>query len=602
MTSRIQHRRTSTPNSPPVGLLPGELSVEMADPLRLWVGVPTGIDSTLRRLLVEGGPGSMASIAYVDGKNAAQDAVINTKADITYVDNQNSLQNAIIATKADTSYVDSQDAMKVSKSGDTMSGPLTVPAPPVNPGHAASKSYVDSQISNVAQFPEAPSDGFTYGRKNATWSKALADAPSDANAYGRKAGSWVDVAEEAPSDGLTYGRKNGAWATTVGGAWTDDNPPAGPLLDGQLWWKSDVGTLYCYYDDGNSQQWVQAAAPAAPFQSANFVVKTARRSNLVVNGALNVSQENGNTEGTTTNYYAADQFMSGFSASSAAIGFGRVAAANPSGSQYRLRFRVTTAKASLAAGDTANVQTRFEGLNVQDLNWAGTSRKDTVLAFGFNGPAGTYAVAVRNYNGTSSDYSFLATFTIAAGQANTDTQQVIVIPAPPAGMSSWAVDNSMSIILSITLAAGSTLLAPATGWNAGNYVGVTGMSNGLAAIQSFQIWDIYFGADPDKTGLATVFEVTDYATELVKCKRYFQQVYLMYSGNVSSGAQYHAPTSWYAAPRVAPSLSGAHIGASGFPSTVGPLTASSGGLYEYRTANATVSGFYQSLVTLNARM
>jgi hypothetical protein len=62
---------------------------------------------------------------------------------------------------------------------------------------------------------------------------------------------------EAPNDGLTYGRRSLAWATVVGGASPSDTPPPGPLVNGQLWWKSSTGQFFVWYDDGNSQQWVQ---------------------------------------------------------------------------------------------------------------------------------------------------------------------------------------------------------------------------------------------------------------------------------------------------------------------------------------------------------
>ena len=41
-----------------------------------------------------------------------------------------------------------------------------------------------------------------------------------------------------------------------------DNPPigAGTTNNGELWWESDTGDLYVYYDDGNTSQWVQANA------------------------------------------------------------------------------------------------------------------------------------------------------------------------------------------------------------------------------------------------------------------------------------------------------------------------------------------------------
>jgi hypothetical protein len=65
-----------------------------------------------------------ASQSYVDAQNATQDGVIASKASTSYVDSQNSTQDSAIALKAATSYVDSQDALKVSKSGDSMSGTL----------------------------------------------------------------------------------------------------------------------------------------------------------------------------------------------------------------------------------------------------------------------------------------------------------------------------------------------------------------------------------------------------------------------------------------------------------------------------------------------
>jgi len=43
MVAKVLIKRTSTPNSPPTALDPGELAVEMADPTKLWVGVPPAI-------------------------------------------------------------------------------------------------------------------------------------------------------------------------------------------------------------------------------------------------------------------------------------------------------------------------------------------------------------------------------------------------------------------------------------------------------------------------------------------------------------------------------------------------------------------------------
>src|SRR5215471_2878398 len=47
--------RTETANAPPAAgsLGPGEFSVEMNDPVRLWVGVPTTLDVTGRKLVTD---------------------------------------------------------------------------------------------------------------------------------------------------------------------------------------------------------------------------------------------------------------------------------------------------------------------------------------------------------------------------------------------------------------------------------------------------------------------------------------------------------------------------------------------------------------------
>jgi len=60
------------------------------------------------------------------------------------------------------------------------------------------------------------------------------------------------------------------WATVAGSGsatWIGPNPPASPVV-GQLWWRTDPDqTLYVYYDDGNSKQWV-TATPVTPFAGA----------------------------------------------------------------------------------------------------------------------------------------------------------------------------------------------------------------------------------------------------------------------------------------------------------------------------------------------
>lgn len=74
-----------------------------------------------------------------------------------------------------------------------------------------------------------------------------------------------DIANNRPTQVAFAGGGGSASVTT------DDNPPAGPLRDGQLWFKSSTGVFYVYYDDGNTSQWVQVAASPqlAPINTRN---------------------------------------------------------------------------------------------------------------------------------------------------------------------------------------------------------------------------------------------------------------------------------------------------------------------------------------------
>jgi len=63
----------------------------------------------------------------------------------------------------------------------------------------------------------------------------------------------------AASNGVTYRYVTPPGIWTAGSvadtAFTGSTPPASPQPN-QLWWHSDLGQLYIYYNDGNSSQWV----------------------------------------------------------------------------------------------------------------------------------------------------------------------------------------------------------------------------------------------------------------------------------------------------------------------------------------------------------
>lgn len=83
--------------------------------------------------------------------------------------------------------------------------------------------------------------------------------------------------EFTPVSGLTYVYKTNRWVVKssfnpMSVLVVSDTPPALPV-HGQLWWESDAGNLFIWYNDGNSSQWVQVNVPSDFTLAPSFVAK-----------------------------------------------------------------------------------------------------------------------------------------------------------------------------------------------------------------------------------------------------------------------------------------------------------------------------------------
>lgn len=244
-----------------------------------------------------------------------------------------------------------------------------------------------------------------------------------------------------------------------------------------------------------------ASGTLALVEGTATVVETLR--NRIVNHDMRVSQQNGTSSGTTNGYYPVDQWAQYFVTSAGTLTVAQVASVTPAGSPNRLRATVTVADASLAAGEFWTLTQNLEGSNVVDLMYGSASAQDIVLRFGFKGPAGTYAVHLGN---SAANRSYVALFTIAAPDANTDTVQTVAIPGDTTG--TWlTADGVIGITLDIVLACGSTFQG-ATGWQAGNILGTSAVSNGMGTGGAvFELFDVGLKLDPDATGVYGQYEV-----------------------------------------------------------------------------------------------
>lgn len=277
--------------------------------------------------------------------------------------------------------------------------------------------------------------------------------------------------------------------------------------------------------------------------------KTDSRRNRIVNHDMRVSQENGTTSGTTSGFYAADQWATYRVTSAGVITSAQVASVTPAGSPNRYRVTITTPDTSLAAGEYLSISQNLEGSNVADFQYGGANAKQSVLRFGFRGPAGTYSIALHN---SAVNRSYVALFAISAPQANTDTVQSFAIPGDVTG--TWlTADGVIGITLDIVLAAGTTYQA-ATGWQSGNILATSAVSNGMATGGAvFELFDVGLRLDPDATGVYGQYEVGE-VQPVYRSERYFLSVVrslgLAITNNIASGGV--VPLDMCKAPALAP--------------------------------------------------
>ena len=328
---------------------------------------------------------------------------------------------------------------------------------------------------------------------------------------------------------------------------------------------------------------------------------TAEARNRIVNPAMQVSQENGNNTGTVTGFYAADQWPYYWIAAGAALAHLRVGGPTPKGSFYRLRCNVNTPKPSLAAGEYMQWLHAIEGIHLADLLWGTVAARQVILRFGIKAPAGTYSIAIRN---GALNRCYIQTFVISAGQANLDTEFSFVIPGDTTG--TWPIDNTTAMYISITMAAGSSMVAGVTGWQANNFIGLTGMTNGIAASASIELFDVGLYRDPNNTGREPAWQMPDESQELLRCQRYWQMTgYNIWVGNVNNTSSYSVCYTLGPDMRVTPSVAGgANQSNSSFPAAVGTIVGiGTRTVRETRTANATaaVGSFGSSGIIASAR-
>ncbi|MFZ5717358.1 MAG: hypothetical protein ACOY3N_31400 [Bradyrhizobium sp.] len=241
------------------------------------------------------------------------------------------------------------------------------------------------------------------------------------------------------------------------------------------------------------------------------------RKNYLLNGGMQVSQENGTTAGATAGYYPADQWRSEFS-NAGVVSSAQVASSTPGGSPYRIRMTVTTADASVASSDYYIISQRIEGNRMADLRFGTAAAKTITVQFGVRAPAGIYCVAIRN---GAPNRIITAEYTIGAGEANADVIKNVTFAGDTAG--TWAFDHTAGMEVMFVLMGGSSFVQSPNTWSGASSVFASANQfNFMGTVGNvFELFDVglYEGS------VAPPFQLPDFSEELDRCQRYWEKSY-----------------------------------------------------------------------------
>ena len=241
-------------------------------------------------------------------------------------------------------------------------------------------------------------------------------------------------------------------------------------------------------------------------------------SNIIINGAMTVSQRGDSTGITSGGYYACDRFKSDLSG----VGTWSIAqsttAPTNKGFQNSVKLDCTTANGSLASGAYFIYQTRIEGQNFQSLAFGTSEAKPLVLSFYVkSNKTGTYHIGLYN-----TDNARMNGRTYTIDSANTWELKTISFDADTS--QGFTNDNNSSLLIEWWLAGGTdyTSGSTPTAWtSADNTIRAGGLAVNLADSTDNE-W-LMTGVQLEVGSQASDFQHEDIGTTFLKCNRYFQK-------------------------------------------------------------------------------
>lgn len=254
--------------------------------------------------------------------------------------------------------------------------------------------------------------------------------------------------------------------------------------------------------------------------------------NLIVNGAMQVSQRGTSFSPPSSGAYVVDRFHQ-YQGGGGVLYYEQSTDA-PAGFKNSLKITVNTADSSIASGDFYYMRYEAEGSDCSRLSLGTSDAQEFTFSFYVKSSlTGTFSGAFQN---SAVNRAYVFEYTI--NSANTWERKTVTLTGDTSG--TWLTNTSVGLRIAFDLGNGSSLRSSAGAWaGAGNY-GSTGSVELVGTASA--TWQIT-GVQLEVGDTATDFEHRTYADELARCQRYYQQydytstyhVILQPTFNISTG-------------------------------------------------------------------
>ena len=305
--------------------------------------------------------------------------------------------------------------------------------------------------------------------------------------------------------------------------------------------------------------------PLSKIQTTNNqVIPNLGRRNIIINGAMQISQRIGTTATAITGgNYGIDRWGMYYDGNSYTT---QQVVDAPAGFYNSMKLTVT----GTTTPNYSLFGQRIEGLNVNHIG-LGTAncQSFTVSFYVKSSVTGVYSISMTNGAG---DLAYPVQYTI--NSVNTWERKSMTIPPITSG--TWVKDSTNGLYLRFNMGSPSSRTADADGWRSGNFDGANGSTGGVSWATTSGATFYMTGCQIEVGDSASDFEHRSFGEELTACQRYFSHsgdganngfVHSLYANN-DAYANFSFPVPMRANPTVTMKSGGRNLYSAGVSLTI----------------------------------